>query len=332
MALIVITMVLFAGCTSQSGDKTSINPVETTKQPTHQDTQGSKITNSSVKEPIIPATTNKTASGDSYYNIRIVQPSVLDKLQKEMGPGEYLVKSDKGNTIGIVSSQGLVLRGDLVQLEQDTGGSGKDFDKSDVSLHLLDITFGLDNSKISLFKTDKDYEFWFDAYYSDSEVKYVKDLAKELNSISGTTQFEDEDVVLGFLQTNYATIPNNYYNIKIVTEKVLKQYYDDQRKDSDHLIKDKDGVLIGIVNTDYLYLLNTMSEADEKYYILKGLLYSMGLHGTSYKNRDSFFYRTELLNRDLTDLDKEAIKLLYGGGLKSGNTFEDARKTLGLST
>ncbi|HWQ64954.1 MAG TPA: hypothetical protein VN429_11100, partial [Methanospirillum sp.] len=79
-------------------------------------------------------------------------------------------------------------------------------------------------------------------------------------------------------------------------------------------------------------LLNTLSEEDQRYYILKGLLYSMGLHGTSYKNKESFFYRNEGLNRNLTDLDKEAIKILYGGGLKAGDTLETTRKMFGLST
>ncbi|PKL59842.1 MAG: hypothetical protein CVV33_05775, partial [Methanomicrobiales archaeon HGW-Methanomicrobiales-4] len=223
------------------------------------------------------------------------------------------------------------IRGDLVQLEKELGSSGKDFDKTDVSLHLLDIAFGLDNSKLNLFKSNKDYKFWFDAYYSDSEVKYAQNLSKLLNSISGTTQFEDEEVALGFVQTNYEIVPYNFYNIRIVTEKMLQTYFDD-RKDTDHLMKDKNGVLVGIVNQDYLYLVNSLTEDDQKYYIMRGLLYSMGLHGTSYKNKESFFYRDEGVNRDLSDLDIEAIKLLYGGGIKSGNTLEDVRKTLGLST
>jgi hypothetical protein len=38
------------------------------------------------------------------------------------------------------------------------------------------------------------------------------------------------------------------------------------------------------------------------------------------------------MNRELSDLDKEAIKILYGGGLKTGDILENARKTFGLST
>jgi len=333
LALALVVSVLLAGCTSQSGDKNSSSPSGLSTQGVHQDNEKSKdsISNSSFKESVKSSGFEETAAGDSYYNIRIVPASVLENLQKEMGPNDFLIHNEKGYAIGMVSSKGLVLRGDLVQLEQGLGNSGKDFDKTDVSLHLLDITFGLDNSKITLFKSDKKYKFWFDAGYTNSVVKYTQDLYTQLNQISGTTQFEDKEVSLGFLQSNYDVIPNNYYNIRIITDKMLQKFFDD-RKDTDHLMKDKKGVLIGIVNQDYLYLLNTLTEEDQKYYILKGLLYSMGFHGTSYKNKESFFYREEGMNRNLSDLDIESIKLLYGGGIKTGGTLEDVRKTLGLST
>lgn len=292
----------------------------------------SSMTKSAESEKKALVHTGSDETDGTYYNIRIVPASELDKLQKEMGQDEYLIKNDKDYVLGIVSSHGLTLRGDLMQIEKDTGSTGKEFDKEDVVLHLLDITFGLDNSKIKLFKSDKKYQFWLDGYYTDSEIAYVKNLSIMFNSLSGTTEFEDEDVTLGFLQSNYEVIPYNYYNIKIFTEKMLQQYYDDKKKDSDHLIKNKNGILIGVVNDDYIYLVNTLSEEDQRYYILKGLLYSMGLHGVSYKNKESIFYRNEGMNRELSDLDKEAIKILYGGGLKTGDTLETARKTFGLST
>ena len=58
----------------------------------------------------------------------------------------------------------------------------------------------------------------------------------------------------------------------------------------------------------------------------------MGLHGTSFNDRESFFYREDGLNQNLSDLDLEAVRLLYGGRLKSGMDLEETRKTLGIST
>ncbi|MDD1729209.1 MAG: hypothetical protein LUQ50_09070 [Methanospirillum sp.] len=331
ISLMILTIFLI-GCTENSSGKTGSqdsNPVmNATGTSTGQKLQTDK--SNTVDNSDSGLKDSKTSN--TFFNIRIVPVSELEKLQKEMSSDEYLVKNDDNTIIGIVSSKGLTIRGDLVQLERNSGNAGKEFDKEDVMLHLLDITFGLDNAKIKLFKADKKYKFWLDGHYTDSEVKFVKNLSILFNSLSGTTQFEDEEVTLGFLQTNYDVIPNNFYNIKIITDKMLQQYYDDKKKDSDHLIKNSNGELIGIVNDEYIYLLNTLSEEDQQYYILKGLLYSMGLHGVSYKNTESFFYRNEGMNRELSDLDKEAIKLLYGGSLKTGNTLEDAKKTFGLET
>jgi hypothetical protein len=333
LILLLGFLILVSGCTGPAGEKNStISPSVSENPGSVKNSQSAIKSDTTEKKTVVHSDSDDQKTSDTYYNIRIVPASELEKLEKELGPDEYLVKNDKDYVLGIVSSRGLTLRGDLVQVEKDTGSVGKDFDKEDVVLHMLDVTFGLDNSKIKLFKSDKKYQFWLDGYYTDSEIAYVKNLSTMFNSLSGTTEFEDEEVVLGFLNSNYEVIPYNYYNIKIFTEKMLQQYYDDKKKDSDHLLKNQNGELIGVVNEDYVYLVNTLSEDDQKYYILKGLLYSMGLHGVSYKNKESFFYRNEGVNRALSDLDKEAIKILYGGGLKTGDTLETTRKTFGLST
>ncbi len=332
ICLILFIGVFMTGCITQGDQKsTAKTPDVTSSSSSSLPTSGDTVGEGAGK-----ISSNKTASRESldkknYYNIRIVPASVLEQLEKEMTSDEYLVHNDKGDAIGIVSSESLVIRGDLVQLEKSGSSSGKEFDKTDIATHLLDMTFGQDNVKIDLFKSNKDYKFWFDAYYTQNEIDSVLKFAKLFNSISGTTQFEDEEVELGFLQSNYAEIPYNFYNIKIISDKMLKQFFDD-RKDSDHLMKDKNGKLIGIVNKDYLYLSDSIKDADRDYYMLKGILYSMGLHGTTFNDRDSFFYREEGKNKELSDLDIESLKLLYGGGLKSGDTLEDARKNLGLST
>lgn len=328
LMLILLLCLGAAGCVSQQGEQGATGepvPGQTTATPTMNPDNTQGTPSDSEKK------TDDPADKKNYYNIRIVPASVLDQLEKEMESDEYLIHNDNGEKIGIVSSESLVIRGDLVQLERDSGVGGKEFDKTDIAKHLLDITFGHDNVKIDLFKSNKDYKFWFDAYYTNAETDYVLKFAKQFNAISGTTQFEDEEVALGFLNKNYAEIPYNFYNIKIISDKMLDMLYDD-RKTSDYLFKDKDGKLIGMVNKDYLYLSDTLKDADREYYMLKGILYSMGMHGTSYTDRESFFFREEGKNKELSPLDIEAIRLLYGGGLKSGDTLEDARKNLGLST
>lgn len=266
-----------------------------------------------------------------YYNIRIVPPSTLIQMEKELKPEEYLIHDEKGDLIGVVSPKYLVIRGDLVQLAQGgKGRNGTEFDKTDIAEHLIDIAFGFDNSKLLLFKTNKDYKFWFDATYTTSDLNTALEFAKFFNTISDSTQFEDEELELGFLKDNYEEIPYHFYNIKIIPENMLDDFKD-MRSDSDHLMKDTNGTLIGIASEEHLYLLDTLKEEQRRYYIRKGVLYSMGLHGTSFYDRGSFFYREPGQNMNMSDLDIEAIKLLYGGRLKTGMDLEEAKKTLGLT-
>ncbi|HWQ68147.1 MAG TPA: hypothetical protein VN372_14925 [Methanospirillum sp.] len=325
LGLIVICLFLsamIAGCTA---------PQTTEKPVKAEDVQSVAKPQKEVQKTSNTSSTSGASGADRYYyNIRIVPPSALTTMEKEIGPDEYLIRNENGDLIGVVSPRELFLRGDLMQLQQSGGKVGKDFDKTDISNHLIEIAYGFDNAKLTLFKSDKDYKFWFDAYYTQSDLDDAFEFAKFFNSISDTTQFEDEEVALGFLSNNYAEIPYNFYNIKIVPEKMLDDFKD-KRAAADHLMKKQDGSLIGIASSDHLYLIDSLNDKDRNYYIKKGILYSMGLHGTTFNDQESFFYREEGITRNLSPLDTQAIKLLYGGRLKSGMDLEEAKKTLGLS-
>jgi hypothetical protein len=68
-----------------------------------------------------------------------------------------------------VSPRKLYIRGDLVDLRKVQAKKGKTFDKTDVAEHLIDITFGNDNSKVTLFKSNKDFQNWLDAFYTSDD-------------------------------------------------------------------------------------------------------------------------------------------------------------------
>jgi len=338
----LFVLVLFsAGCISQ--------PAESTTTETEQKNHDEKTVTEEEKPALqnqdtSPKATEKATSDSNsvisdkgvddryFYNIKIVAPADLEQIKTEITSDEYPIYNENNDLIGIVSPRMLYLRGDLVDVQKGTEKTGKTFDKTDVAEHLVDIVFGNDNPKLTQFKSNKDYQFWMDAFYTADDTKFLLELAPVLNSLSDTTQFEDEELALGFLKTNYADVPYNFYNIKIIPQKMLDDYKDD-RKTNERLIKDPEGKLIGMVADDHLYLLDSLNTEDRHYYMLYGILYSMGMHGTTYSEKDSFFYQVGgARNTELSDLDKEAIKLLYGGRIKSGADMEEVKKTLGLKT
>ncbi len=337
--LLVLLFLITAGCTSQApaGKEDVSDNAAPEKKSEETGEEFSNLKNQDTRQMTAGQDIDESSASSSdddryFYNIRIVAPSDLENLINEIHADEYPIYNENGDLIGIVSPRKLYIRGDLVDLQKDTGRSGKTFDKTDVAEHLVDITFGNDNAKLNLFKSNKDYQFWLDAFYTSDDTKFLLELAAHLNTLSDTTQFEDEELALGFLKTNYADVPYNFYNIKIIPQKMLDEFKDN-RKTDERLIKDSEGKLIGIVGNDHLYLLDSLSPEERQYYMLYGTLYSMGMHGTTYSEKDSFFYQVGgVRNTELSDLDKEAVKLLYGGRLKTGIDMEEMKKTLGLKT
>lgn len=337
--LLVLLFLITAGCTSQApaGEEKVSDSAAPEKHSEETGEEFSNIKNSDTRQMTTGQDKDESSASSSdddryFYNIRIVAPSDLETLKNEIHADEYPIYNENGDLIGIVSPRKLYIRGDLVDLQKDTGRSGKTFDKTDVAEHLVDITFGNDNAKLNLFKSNKDYQFWLDAFYTTDDTKFLLELAAHLNTLSDTTQFEDEELALGFLKTNYADVPYNFYNIKIIPQKMLDEFKDN-RKTDERLIKDSEGKLIGIVGNDHLYLLDSLSPEERQYYMVYGTLYSMGMHGTTYSEKDSYFYQVGgVRNTELSALDKEAVKLLYGGRLKTGIDMEEMKKTLGLKT
>ncbi|MBN1165530.1 MAG: hypothetical protein JXA44_00190 [Methanospirillaceae archaeon] len=317
--LLIVALSLFivaSACISQPSGPSGVGEDVTRTDVT----EGMASSEVSVEGAVIP---------EYYYNIQIISPSMLDDLKFRIKDDARLITDEQDVLIGIVTPKTLYLRGDLYEIRGESSADDTLLTKKDISNHLIDIAFGLDNSKISKWKTDKDYKFWFDANYNNNDIAYVISFAKIFNGISETTQIKDDSVERGFLQTNYAKIPYNYYNIRIIPFAMLEEFKD-KRSSSDKLIRDDDGRLIGMVNLDYLYLRNDLTTEEREHYLQKGILWSLGFHGNTYDIKDSYFYPKYTGGNILTDIDKEAIRIMYGGKIKPGMDLDETKVVLGL--
>ena len=316
LILMIILVIAGSACVSQQ-------QVSSDNADEKQSTESKLVTDSeevSVQAEVVP---------EYYFNIQIVSPSALEELKFRKGTDAHLITDENEALIGIVTPKTLYLRGDLYKIQEENRSDDITLTKNDISNHLIDIAYGLDNSKISKWQTDKDYKFWFDANYNKDDIEYVLEFAQLFNSLSETTQIEDENVERGFLPDNYAKIPYNYYNIRIIPKLMLEEFKD-TRKSTDKLIKDNEGNLVGMVNLNYLYLRNDLTSEERETYLQKGILWSLGFHGTTYENKDSYFYPKYTQGEQLSMIDKEAIRLMYGGKLKPGMDLDETKAILGL--
>jgi hypothetical protein len=235
-------------------------------------------------------------------------------------------------TVGISTPHILYLRSDLQSDEYLIKNQNQSDIKEEISEHLLDISFGRDNSNLTLLNKDLKYMIWFDAVYTNEDINASLEFARLFNNLSSTSQFEDESVMTGDLMNNYEEKPNYYYNIKIAPKQFLEEYKKNTYQSSiEEILTDNNGDLIGILADTYVYLWDGLSSSDRKYFITKSLLWSIGLHGQTSTYPDSFFYKGADRSTNLSTLDKEVIKLLYGGRLKTGMAPDEIYKALDIS-
>jgi hypothetical protein len=269
---------------------------------------------------------------ESIYEIKFVSPELLERIITNADQEDEILKMGQGLTIGIITPKVLYLRGDI-QSEDYLIKNRKISDmKEKITQHLIDIAFGRDNSNLILLKKDRKYLLWFDAEYTAKDIKNVLHFAQDFNNLSFTTQYEDETVMTGELKNNYQIVPYYYYNIKIVPKQYLENYKKDNYNSSkEEMLKDSHGEMIGFLSNDYVYLWNGLNESDRTYYLKKALLWSIGIHGESTTYPDSNFYTKVNTSTTLSDLDKEVIKMMYGGRLNEGMSVDEVRKALDIS-
>jgi len=289
-------------------------------------------TKSSDQDTILSTGIQVQKESDTLFEIKVVSPELLKQIQINSGAEDQILKAGPGVTLGISTPQVLYIRGDLQSDEYLLQNRNNSDIKDKISEHMIAILFGRDNANITLLQSDLDYMFWFDEEYTSDDINTTMAFARFFNNISTITQFEDETVIKGELRNNYEKIPYHYYQIKITTRQSLDNYRKDKYKSStEELLKDKSGALIGILGPGYVYLWDGLEGQDRRYYITKALFWNLGLHGDTSKEPDSFFYSRVNSSATLSDLDKDAIQLLYGGRLSTGMNADAIRKALDIS-
>ncbi|MFH0967976.1 MAG: hypothetical protein V1862_09875 [Methanobacteriota archaeon] len=269
---------------------------------------------------------------ESFYDIKFISSEYLTQITANIGQEDEILKAGPGMVIGLYTPRALYLRSDITSDEFLTESREKSNMKDEITQHLIDISFGKDNTNLSLLKDDLKYLFWFDSSFTQDDINTVFTFARNFNNLSSTTQFEDESVMLGDLKNNYEDVPYHYYNIRILPMRDLDEYKKDKYQSSkEQIIKGNDGKMIGFLTSDYLYLWDGLTPALREYYISKSLFWSCGLHGETSIRPDSYFYKNINISANLSYLDQEVIKLLYGGRMSNDMNPDMIKKTLAIT-
>lgn len=268
----------------------------------------------------------------SIYTIKFVSPGLMSTILKNHAPTDVILKAGPGIVLGVATPGILYVRGDL-QSEEFLIRNRQEADlKTRIGEHLLDISYGRDNDKLLTLQKDREYMIWFDAAYTADDISHALSFARMFNNLSATTQFEDEWVMKGVLKNNYETVPYYYYNVRILPDEFLKNYEEDSfQPDREEKLYDDQGRLIGFLSDGAVLLWDGLPGEERQYQITRALLWYIGLHGETDTDPDSFFATGGSRQSVLSELDQEAVRLLYGGRLKMGMTAQEVKDALALS-
>lgn len=269
--------------------------------------------------------------GKPGFEIRIVSPEMLENVRNNHGSEGIPLKVERGLYIGVLTPGILYLRGDLNEEEFPMREVIHESSEDNVGNHLIDITFGRDNAKTDLFAKSPEYLIWLDAMYQKEDLNILNEYIDLFNDLSQTVRFEDEKIALPSYQPNYVPNPYIHYKISIVDKDFFKEKLDDRNSALEQILKDQKGQSVALVRKDHLYILNDLQKDERAHFLIKGLLFSMGFHGESALT-DSFFNPGNTRQTNLSVLDKEAVRLMYGGRFQSGLDVDGIKKALGIES
>ena len=269
--------------------------------------------------------------GKPGFEIRIVSPEMLDNVRNNHGSQGIPLKVVRGLYIGVLTPGILYLRGDLNEEEFPMREVIHESSEDKVGNHLIDITFGRDNAKTDLFVQSPEYLIWLDAMYKQEDLHILNEYIDLLNDLSQTVRFEDEKIALPSYQPNYVPNPYVHYKISFIDKDYFKEKLDDRDSTQEQILKGQKGQSVALVRKDHLFILSDLQKEERAHLLIKGLLFSMGFHGES-PLKDSFFNPGNTRQTNLSVLDKEAVRLMYGGRLQSGLDVDGIKKALGIES
>ena len=183
----------------------------------------------------------------------------------------------------------------------------------DVTQHFMDLSFGGGNSQLQrlpFYGPNTKNSVAFDSG-GGADMDTVLGLIRDFNELSQTNQFQTNfkggsagDIVIKFIpQAGMAAIP---------MDPSLREYK-------------SGGVSLAKISPSTIYINADLKSSQRDHVIARSFLYELGFRGESLMYPDSVFYYADNTNTKLTLIDKKAIQIMYGPGLRPGMNVSEVR-------
>lgn len=192
----------------------------------------------------------------------------------------------------------------------------------DVNRHFLDITFGRANSYLTKVTTGSAYKvaYTLNGKNMDSDADIITDFAKNYNSLTSTTTFDNPPIRTDEKGIHIEFYPQDY--LQSLDEKYIT-YKELDPSSGNYLF-----ILYSGSDQPRYYINSDLTGDVRKHYIMKAMLFSLGFQGTTNTYPDSFFYANTINHVNLSPIDKAAINVMYDSRIQNGMSINDAKNAL----
>lgn len=195
------------------------------------------------------------------------------------------------------------------------------YNNEEIRAHFIDSAFGPRSGKLFRWQTEL-VDVSISGMFHDSDKKVINNLAWIFNELSTTTRMVGEVEVDRSAHIMVNFVPENSIR-QLKSEDTLSSVSEPGTGIIGYMI------LPGAGTGDVVIYMNSELVGDVRdHLLLRSVLYGLGFYGESLKYRDSIFFRQGYTTTHMSGIDESALKLMYGGRIRSGMSVEEVRRAL----
>ncbi|MFA6226687.1 MAG: DUF2927 domain-containing protein [Methanoregula sp.] len=197
------------------------------------------------------------------------------------------------------------------------------YTSDEINRHFVDLAFSADNNNVSRFNSPH-LTVAITGSYNDANIASLNRFFLLFNSNSFNTRLPSEvkqgeqgDIVIRFIPADGLAGVNSDNNWKVFRNPSTGTIIYMFRTTNDQTFR-----------TEKLYI-NADPTGDERtHWLIRGLLYELGLPGETGTYPERIFYSVDNSVTELSPIDIKALQLLYGNKITRGMTLDDVRRVL----
>lgn len=201
------------------------------------------------------------------------------------------------------------------------------YTSDEINQHFVDLAFSADNDRIRRFSSPV-VNVAITGAYTGSDVDALNRFFPVFNNQSSYTrlpsvvkQGDQGDIIIRI-------IPDNGIE-GINSDNTWKVYRNPSTGRIIYLFRTNQ---YSTLSNEMVYINADMTGNERMHWLMRGLLYELGLPGESGTYPDSLFYSSYNGVTELSPIDVKALQLLYGNKIREGMTLDDVRRVLIIRT